>query len=248
MLGDGQRTVILRLGLASVLAFSVGHGCAPREEGRIAASSEPSPTQEECVIETTEDPTVNALTNGAHAAVIARVESISPPRWNTTTGEAPREDPEWTPPAQPLRYRIATLAVQRVMWSSDELPIEPAEELEVHLLGDGSETGCEVGGAPIPIRENEISGRVEERAQVLVLLARRDFRLIDMEKDIAVPTTITRPAGNYLGIWTISGSRAVSFDPERSAPLDPLIERMKTERARGARPEDDRGRRNPIED
>lgn len=118
--------------------------------------------------------------------------------------------------------------------------------MTVRFIGDGTPTDCRASYAPFPLRDNQLSGPVEEDTRVLLLVSKSMEAMADGVEVRMVPAVSV--AGAWLGNWTIRDGMAVNVDPERTVPLDPLATRLIEEHEAGRQPEDCSGSRNPQEE
>jgi hypothetical protein len=103
-------------------------------------------------------------------AVVGKVTNIAPTRYNTPDGRFTD-----APNAAVFRMRAVTLEVASVVWSAppvDEGQIpKVGDDLDVWFLGDGTETGIDIGGLPLVSRGNQLDGPVSVGDTKLLLLA-----------------------------------------------------------------------------
>lgn len=236
--------------LASLLLGA--SACGTSEVGQAVPSIEPEPTPIEQLEYLFEG--INPIVSRSHAGIVGTIEKVSQPKWNSVTGE-PFENFDTEPPLRPIMYRYATVRVERVLWDSPEahgtrpfgprgLRAKPNEELEVFTWGDGTATGGRV--ADDDIRENNISGPIEEGRRVLWILEWRAAHFREGDGTKLMP--VLGIANDFQGSWTLRDDQAVSPMRGRTVPAEPLIERLLAERAAGR--QDDRltrGTVNPLE-
>lgn len=166
---------------------------------------------------------INYYVHESDAAIIGRVASVTEPRSNRPTA---------APAGSPLRrYRDTNIRVERVLWSTPSLSVEPGQEVTVRLLDGGSHSGCSVGGSQL--RMDEISGPVELETDVLFMLMRSTFYGQD-DNTSGEPVVIL--TSGFLTNWTLRDGMAVNAHAELTENLQGLIDKLLLERARGALP------------
>lgn len=230
---SSTRTYALIL-IAAMSVGACGSGSVDEAQERVSedapeATGTPSPTRE-TIVEWV-SPGWSSFVHLSDAAIVGEVTAISDPfRLSDRREGAEGEDDEWG--------RDATVQVDRVIYDSEDLRVAREEEIEVLLLGDGTDTGPRVPAAAIK-RENAIAGPVDVGDEVLWVLVRSpDF--VDEESTILL-------RASYLANWRIEGDRAVNALPERSLPRDELVRLLREERAAEHRPGDNRGTGDPRE-
>ncbi len=167
-------------------------------------------------------PGLSALTHESDAAVVGTVTSVATSAYGPDPAFGP--DPAIGPDSKRglTRYRTATLDVEEVLWSSEELPAEPGKPVTVTLFGDGSHTGDEACWGYT--RWNDIEGPITKGRRVLLLFdSRKLFPGMKGYKAGELGNWITDA---FYGNWTVRGDRAVNVIPERGAPLDALVARL----------------------
>lgn len=187
---------------------------------------------------------INTLAHWGDAAVVGTVTAVSEPRWNQNSGE-PWKNRDGEPTA--WRYRDVTVGIERVLWSSEELTVVTGDELVVRFYGDGSASGVWIEPLfperyPHLSYGNQQSGPVETGTSVLFVLAREPFVWREGPVDAVVLVN------GFQTNWTVRDGVAYSADPKRTVAVEALIDRLKTERARGLDPSDRRGLRDPLEE
>jgi hypothetical protein len=190
-------------------------------------------------------PNFPAFVKWSDAAVTGRVATITPARWSTPNGEADPSPPGLDKPMAWL-YQDVSLVVDEVVYDSPKIPARPGQTITIRLLGDGTETGTEVGGAPPVKHLNAISGPVAVGDRVLWVLTETEFRFTDNRAE-----RVVRLRTDFYGAWRIGTSLvAESLEQRRSAPLPLLVARLRAERATPTTlpPSDQyRGQVNPLE-
>lgn len=235
--------------LAAVV--SLAGACGDSDETRLSApgvdtATEPTGPQippaksSSEVIDFIPAPGVSAFVHASDAGVVASISSVTDPRWNSVDGEPWVARPTSGPVPRPWMYRRATVRVEEVLWSSDNLPVGVGDDVVVTLLGSGEPTGAELPGWSI--RQDEMSGPVAKGERKLFVLVKTSFYI---EGEGLVPAVW--PVTHFLGHWTIRGGQAENVRPQRSAPLEPLIERLKQARQRPQDLQDRRGEIDPLE-
>lgn len=198
---------------------------SPPPEG----TATPSPTRE-TIVEWI-SPGWSSFVHHSDAAVVGEVTAISDAfRLADRREEQDYDDAD--------RGRHATLQVDRVIFDSEDLQVARGENVEVLLLGDGTNTGPRVPAAAIE-RFNAISGPVDVGDEVLWVLTNSPG-FVDEGSTILL-------RASYLGNWRIENGRAVNALPARSLPRDELVRLLREERAAEYRPDDNRGAGDPRE-
>jgi hypothetical protein len=160
------------------------------------------------------------------AAVTGRVAAITPARWSTPNGEADPSPPGIDKPVAWM-YQDVRLVVDEVVYDSPKVPTRPGQTIIVRLLGDGTETGIEVGGAEPVKHLNAISGPVAVGDRVLWVLNETEFRFTDNR-----PERVVRLRTDFFGAWRIGTSLvAESLEARRTVPLTALVAKLRAERA-----------------
>lgn len=182
---------------------------------------------------------LNSLVTGSGAAVVATVESISEPQWNSSDGVQWENDvTSRETQALPMEYRDAAVTVERTLYSSTDLPLEVGASIELRLWGSGEATRGPVGDVKPTLQFNEISGRIETGDRRVFLLERAEF---PMEFGL-VP--VVRVSSHFQGTWKIVNGVAESVDPRRNVPSVELLEvALVTERRIGRDERRDEGTR-----
>lgn len=180
---------------------------------------------------------INRFATESDAAIVGDVLSVSEPRWNSMTGEPWRRDPEALGrTATPLQYRDSTVSVERVLYESDELPVQRGSNVTVRLYGSGDTTGTEVDGLGYSATFDQISGPLLVGSRVLLVLKREVFGMQGPSEEWPM---VNRLMNHFQGNWRIEGQRAVNADPKRTvADVEELIRALIEERERGPRPYD----------
>lgn len=173
---------------------------------------------------------INLLVSQSEAAVLAKVVSIAPARWNSKDGS------KWCPPfpggTRPILYRDATIEVKQSVFSGTTLAAQPGDTFNLRLFGDGTPTGkaaAEWNDGSI-IYENQVDGIWEVDSMVLVLVG------ISGEFPTEVGTeVINQVVGSWQGQWVAveEHDRAESLQPGRTVSLSALINRLAEERQLG---------------
>lgn len=125
-----------------------------------------------------------------------------------------------------------------MIFDSEDLQVARGENVEVLLLGDGTNTGPRVPAAAIE-RFNAISGPVDVGDEVLWVLTNSPG-FVDEGSTILL-------RASYLGNWRTENGRAVNALPARSLPRDEVVRLLREERAAEYRPDDNRGAGDPRE-
>jgi hypothetical protein len=172
---------------------------------------------------------LNAIVSDSHAAVLARVESVSEARWNSEDGlqwESDPTNPEIS--ALPMEYRDAVVIVERTLYSSAKLAVEDSERIELRLWGSGQATRGPVGDLSPPLQFDEISGRVAPGDLRVFILERAEF---PMENGA---TPVIRISNHFQGTWRVVNGSAESVDVRRNvSSLDLLTTALVRERTLG---------------
>ncbi|HEV8624437.1 MAG TPA: hypothetical protein VG034_08255 [Acidimicrobiia bacterium] len=192
---------------------------------------------------------INRLVSQSELGVVATVTDVSAPKWNSPDGApwAARMDESAAPVA--FKYRDVRVQVDRVLFESTKRSAKLGDSFTVYVPGDGTHTGAKVA-TPAGTRPfNDANGDFMPGSHVVLLLSTEQLSLSD-------GTTVPRLAltASYQANWRIDEkNNAVSADPQRTVPVDALINRIASERARGAQAvespaERDKTTRNPLGD
>ncbi len=234
-----RRVSITSLGLGTGLLLLAGCGSSP-ERASIGGSVS-SPMTLPAPKSVYDNPagtvdielsSINRLVNTSDAAVIATVEAVSAPRWNSASGNVWVSDPNDPNPqkAQPFQYRDVTLQVRRVLFGSTSLAPVAESTIDVKVYGSGQNTGAMVNGDPND-RWNQMSGPFTPGDTQLVFLISVDFPMQ------SGPTPAVVLNQDAYGHWVIDGPTAQSAIAGRSVSVQDLQSRIATERAAGLRQE-----------
>jgi hypothetical protein len=231
--------------LTIVVVTLIVSSCARVDRPVQTVSSQAAPAATgECISDLGAPPSINGIVNGSDAGVVAHVDGVSPPKWNSTDGQRfERGDPSGV---APWTYRDATVTVKEVLWQTPKVETSPGETLQVRIQGAGTATGCMVEIGPGErVREDQLSGPVSAGTDVLWILRVRPFAFKDGNRMKSESSLMI--AGYFDGNWKIENGSAVSLSKARSVPYDALVNRLRAERARGMHPEDRSGQEDPLE-
>jgi hypothetical protein len=223
-----------------------GPAAAPPKFGTNGEPDDPStldkPEDSQPEAEWAPAPNFASFVTASHAAIVGRVLSIAPARWNTKNGK-PAD-------ARALVFRDATVAVDEVIYDSATLSVKAGQQLTVRLLGDGTDTGAHVDAGPIQ-RTNAISGPVATGDTVLWVLGMAQFPFLnDDMMSTARIEPIPKLVADFYGAWRIdvAADRAISALPVRTVPYRALVTKLKAVRAvPGTTGVGTLGRDNPLE-
>lgn len=213
-------------------------GCGAGKETTIGAASPPTLPAPQSVYE---DPSqtidlgllsINHMVNSSDAAVIATVNAVSAPKWNSDNGSVWISDPNNPDPqkAQPFQYRGVTLQINQVLFASSGLNPAVGSTIDVKVYGSGANTGAMIGGDPND-RWNQIAGPFTAGDTQLLFLTNVDFPMQ------SGPTPSVVLNHDLYGHWIVVGSTAQSTVTGRTVPLQDLKNRIAAERAAGLQQE-----------
>lgn len=226
-----RRTMIVAVLLAAIAA-----GC-----GRAAPDVESGGVDDESVAMEFSLLGMNELAATSAAGVVATVEAVSSPRWNSVDGREWSRNEHPGSPGAPQRYRQATITVKEVLFESERLQPTVGAQLTVHLYGDGSDTGAAVDAVNPVARWNAISGPFAAGESKLLLL---DVDLFATDSD---EREVVRLRNHFQGQWTIERGRATSLDSRRTVDATALRARIEAERAKGRVQDMERDRRTSVD-
>ncbi len=173
----------------------------------------------------------NKLVNTSGAAITADVIGVTGPTWNTIDGTAP-VDTGKPQTFYPTQYRVASLRVSSVLYSTPPFSVDEAKSIRVTLYGTGgmsSDANPDSGilNNAFSVDPNEMDGPLNKGDKVVVFLKHFGIPFEDGAHDAVVVTN------HYQGIFRVDGSTAFSALGDRSLPLDALLAAIRDEKARG---------------
>lgn len=189
---------------------------------------------------------INRLSVVAQAGVVGEFLDVSMARWNSNDGQP------WSGAESfaAMQYRDATFRVQRVIFDTERLPVEPGEQLVIRLNGSGQREG-EVAyegevADPAQDADDVLSGEIDGPADS----GTRSFLLLGVwdafPHENGTTERVVQVFSGFQGNWTIergSDGREIgrSRDPRRDALLDDIATRVLEERRIGRDPRRDEG-------
>lgn len=176
---------------------------------------------------------INELVNRSEAAFVGRVTEVGSPRWNSDDGRSwsgeygEDEDGEFID-VEPVVLRDVEIEIERVIFDSPELEVQPDETITMQFFGDGDPDGVP------PWYEEDLYGPVEAGDETLVVANERE-----MQTESGTERIVT--SNYWQGYWRVRDDTAVNLKPARTVPLEPLISRLEEERRVGRDPSRDEG-------
>jgi hypothetical protein len=114
------------------------------------------------------------LVGSSAAAVIATVDEVTEPRWNSVDGQAWEPDPNTTElQAAPLMFRTAALRVESVLFQEAGETIKPGGTIQLYLYGSGESGDTDIRDGDVAF--DAVSGPISEGDRVLALLRWQKF-------------------------------------------------------------------------
>ena len=238
----GHHTALMILGLTFGLLLvacgtaskvSSNHAIQARSGAATGPTSAPvDPQNPNASIDEVPFASINHLVNTSDAAVVGVVTAVSPPKWNSPSGQA------WTFSATntdsyrpiPLIYRDVTVTVSQVLFSDTNLSVQVGDTLTILVSGNGTNTGATIDGQN-GLRWNLVDGTFTANTQELLLLKESEYPFSDAQHSV---TMLTQSRNSH---WQILGATAASDVPGRSVDASGLMQRIVSERAKGFQPE-----------
>jgi hypothetical protein len=166
---------------------------------------------------------INMVVSASHAGIVGTITRATGVRWNSDDGS------EWngTNEVSPYPLRVATVAVEQVLFDSPTLTVDPGQQIDVAF---DVYQGESIGGIPAEVPPRDAFGGCPRTGERILALLRDDPVVFGTD---ATPKALIGPTNGYLGIWRFQDDQAVSADPARTVDVDRLIARVDAEHRRG---------------